>query len=414
MYVESGVILLVQRHRQHHSMPTANRDSIWSQTFAFLCLTQLLGYAHNALLTPAIPLYVTHLGGSPLVVGLVLAAFATSSVLLRPLIGYWADTWSEASVLASGCLVMSASLLLFFIPVAEIIMLANSLRGIGWAGLNTGGYALLALIAPVMRRGEASGYYSGVQASASILIPAVALWLIDARIGGFRIVIALSAALAVAGGIISLILGRGAPSRAGHQLSDSPGAARFSPFALVEREVLLPSALLFCLNLAYPAVTGFLVLYARTIGIENVAWYFVASGSTSLLARPALGRVGDRIARGPSLAAGFVLEIFALLLLAVASGLILVLVSGILFALGNAMGTATTLALAIQRANPQRRGRAMASFSVAYPLSAGVGALLTGSAVEMAGYFWMYLMAAGLGTAGLLATFTNWASLKSD
>jgi MFS family permease len=393
---------------------TANPNSIWSQTFALLCLTQLLGYAHSALLTPTIPLYVTHLGGSPFLVGLILAAFAATSVLLRPLIGYWADNHSEAAVLASGCLVMGASLVLFLIPITETIMFANALRGIGWAALNTAGYALLALIAPVTRRAEASGYYSGAQASPSILFPAVALWLIDAPLGGFQVVIALSAALAVAGGIISMVLRRRAPTGAGHQPSGGPSQARANPFALVEREVLLPSVLLFCLNLTYPAVTGFLVLYARTIGIENFAWYFVASGFTSLLARPALGRVSDKIGRGPSLAAGFVLEILALLLLTVFSSLALVLVSGVLFSLGNAIGSSTILALAIHRANPQRRGRAMASFSIAYPLSAGVGALLTGSAVEIAGYFWTYLMVAALAAAGLLVIVMNWSSLKNN
>lgn len=416
MYVEIRRGRL-QRHRQRISgnwMTTAKPDSIWSQTFALLCLTQSLGYAHQALLTPTIPLYVTHLGGSAFVVGLVLAAFAVTSVLLRPLIGYWADTWSEAGVLASGCFLLGASLLLFLIPVAETTMLANGLRGIGWAGLNTGGYTLLALIAPAMRRGEASGYYSAVQAGVSIFFPAVALWLIDAPLGGFRVVIFLSAALAVASGFIGLVLGRHAPSGAGNQPSHSPSEARLGAFALVDREVLLASAFLFCLNVTHPAVTGFLVLYARTVGIESVAWYFVASGSASLLARPALGRVADKIGRGRSLAAGFVLEIFALLLLAVASGLSLVLVSGVLYALGSAIGSATTLALAIQRANPQRRGRAMASFSVAYPLSAGAGALLAGSAVELAGYFWMYLMAAALGAAGLLITLTNWSSLEGN
>jgi MFS family permease len=372
----------------------------------------LLGYAHNALLTPTIPLYVIHLGGSAFVVGLVLAAFAATSVLLRPLIGYWADTWSEAGVLASGCLVMGASLLLFFIPVADILLLANGLRGIGWAGLNTGGYALLALIAPVMRRAEASGYYSGVQASVSILFPAAALWLIDSALGGFRLVIVLSGALTIAGGIIGLILSRHTSSKASVRGFESPSEVRLNPFALVERDVFLPSAFLFCLNVTHPAVTGFLVLYARAIGIEDVAWYFVASGSTSLLTRPVLGRIADRIGWGRSLAAGFILQIFGLLLLAIASGLTLVLISGVLYALGSAIGSATILALAIQRANPQRRGRAMASFSVAYPLSAGAGALLTGGVVEIAGYFWMYVTAAALAAAGLLISLTNWSSLK--
>jgi len=393
-------------------MTTAKPESIWSQTFALLCLAQLFGYAHNSLLTPAIPLYVTHLGGSPFMVGLVLAAFATTSVLLRPLIGHSADTWSEAGVLASGCLLLGASLLVFLIPFAEVAMAANALRGIGWAALNTGGYALLALIAPARRRAEASGYYSGVQGGASILFPAVALWLIDAPLGGFRAVIALSAAFAAAGAVTSLALGRHAPS-GGAAASADLGAARWNPFAMIDREVLLPSALLFCLNLSYPAMSGFLVLYARTIGIENIAWYFVASGATNLLARPALGRVGDRIGAGPSVAAGFILELLALLLLAFAPGFALVLAAGVLFALGNAMGSAMTLALAIQRANPERRGRAMASFSIAYPLASGAGALWTGSAVEVAGYFWMYLMGAGLAAAGLLVALTNRSNLRS-
>jgi MFS family permease len=176
----------------------------------------------------------------------------------------------------------------------------------------------------------------------------------------------------------------------------------------LEREVFLPSVLLFGLNLTYPAMTAFLVLYARTIGIENVAWYFVASGATSLLARPLLGRLGDRIGGGPSLAAGFLLEMTALLMLNAASDLKLLLICGVVFALGNAIGSATTLALAIHRANPRRRGKAMASFSIAYPAAAGAGALWTGSAVEMTGYFWMYWIAAGIAAVGLVVTLANW------
>jgi len=386
-------------------MTTSKPDSIWSQTFALLCLTQLLGYAHNALLTPTLPLYITQLGGSPLTVGFVLAAFAVTSVLLRPFIGHMADRRNEAGVLAFGCALLAASLLWFLIPSVAAALPANALRGIGWAALNTGGYALLATIAPALRRAEASGYYSGVQGGAGILFPAVGLWLMDAPFGGFHAVMLLSGAFAGAGALASFFL-RGGRSEAVAG-KDEGGAARLNPFTL-EREVFLPSVLLFCLNLTYPATSAFLVLYARTIGIENVAWYFVASGATSLLARPLLGRLGDRIGGGPSLAAGFILEMIALVLLNAASGLALLLVCGVVFALGNAIGSSTALAIAIHRAHPRRRGKAMASFSIAYPAASGAGALLTGSAVEMTGYFWMYLMAAGIAAAGFAATLANW------
>lgn len=393
-------------------MATTKLDSIWTPTFALLCLAQFLGYAPHFMLTPTFPLYVTHLGGSPFVVGLVLASFAVTSVLLRPLIGYWADHWNEAGVLVSGLLFQGASILLCLIPVVEATMLANGLRGIGWAGLNTGGYSLLALTAPRARRGEASGYYSGVQSSATILFPAVALWLIDAPLGGFGAVFVVAAALTVIGAGAGLVLARYAPHAAHAPQPDSPGSWRVEIFSFLERDVLLPSALLFCLNLSVPAATSFLVLYAREIGIGNLGWYFVVSGATSLLSRPLLGRASDRIGRGRSLAAAFALQVVALSLLVTASGLTGLLISGVLYMLGAAIGGSTILALAVERANPQRRGRAMATFSVAFPLSAGVGALLTGGAVEIAGYFWMYLIVAGLLTSGLVLTLANWSNLK--
>ncbi|MEK7378242.1 MAG: MFS transporter, partial [Candidatus Binatota bacterium] len=101
-------------------------------------MAQFLGYAPHHMLTPTFPLYVTHLGGSPFEVGLVLASFAVTSVLLRPLIGTWADHWNEAGVLVSGLLFQGASILLCLIPGVEATMLANGFRGIGWAALNTG------------------------------------------------------------------------------------------------------------------------------------------------------------------------------------------------------------------------------------------------------------------------------------
>ena len=155
-------------------MTNEKSASIWTRAFALLCLAQFLGYAQHFMLAPVLPLYVTDLGGSPFVVGLVLASFAVTSVVIRPLVGHWADRWSETGVLISGLLFQGASVFLFLFPMIEAVTLANALRGLGWAGLNTGGYSLLALTAPESRRGEASGFYSGVQGAASIIFPAVA------------------------------------------------------------------------------------------------------------------------------------------------------------------------------------------------------------------------------------------------
>ena len=80
--------------------------------------------------------------------------------------------------------------------------------------------------------------------------------------------------------------------------------------------------------------------------------------------------------------------------------------------LGLAMSSSTTLAIAMEQARPERRGRAMATFSIALPLSNGIGALICGSLVQWVGFFAMYLVLAALGAAGLFITVANRARLK--
>jgi MFS family permease len=391
-------------------MMPANSDALWTRAFILLCLVQFLGYAQHAILQPTLPIYITQLGGAPFVVGLVMAAFAITSVLLRPLVGYWADRWSEAGVMNAGLLIQATSVFLCFMPFIGTIMLANGFRGIGWASLNSGGYSLLAQYAPAARRGEASGYYSGAQGSATLVLPAIALWLIDAPFGGFDVVFSVSIAIALVGAGLAFTLKRRHTGQPHHGMV--PGAWWREILNVPDKGVLLASGLLFGLHISVPAVAGFLVLYAREIGIENFAWYYVVSGATSLIARPLLGWASDKIGRGAAIAAGFALEALALGIVVTASSIAGMLVSGVLFMSGNAIGSSATLAVALERADPQRRGQVMATYSMAYPLSAFVGSLLTGSAIQIAGYFWMFVFLAALSIPGVIITLKNLPSLK--
>jgi MFS family permease len=394
------------------SMTTAKFQPLWTPAFALLCCAQFFGSAQHALLQPTFPLYITSLGGTPFEVGLVLASFAATSVVFRPLIGGWADSWSETGVLICGLLLLSSAVIFCFIPFVEATMFANALRGLGWAGLSAAGYSLLALSAPPARRGEASGFYSGVQASGTILLPAVALWLIDAPFGGFHTVFTAAIALAALGA------GTGAiRMRYASESTHKPHAAPSGPWwkevlSVLDREIILASLLSFSSHVTFPAVASFLVLYARDNGIDNIGWFYVATGTTSLLARPLLGKVSDQIGRRRALIACFILQALALLWLAFASSLLQLIIPGTLYMLGLAMASATTLAIAMEQAKPERRGRAMATFSIALPLSNGVGALICGSLVEGFGFFWMYVAIAAIAAAGLLITIAQRAHLK--
>jgi MFS family permease len=393
-------------------MPKPKLESIWTRAFALLCLAEFLGYAQHFILQPTFPLYITYLGGSPFIVGLVIASFGVTSVISRPIIGYWADRWSVTGVMILGLLTQTFANLVCFIPHAGATMIANGFRGIGWSGMNTGGYTLLATAAPVDRRGEASGYYGGVQSTATILFPAVALWIIDAPYGGFNAVFLLAMSLVLVGAAIAYCLSREAPPRAPRtELASSESWWR-EIINIFDRNILLASTLLFTLHLSLPCLSSFVVLYARQLGIVHFAWYYVTIGITSTLARPLLGRLSDKIGCGPSLIAAFFLETAALLAMPMVTNLAGIMIAGAVWYLGSAIGGARILALAIEQAPAERRGRAMASFSVAFPLSNGTGALLNGFVVDLAGYTWMYVTAALLCATGFALTARHWSSLK--
>ena len=393
-------------------MTTEKPESIWTRAFAFLCLAEFLGYAQHFILQPTFPLYITQLGGSPFHVGLVIASFGVTSVMSRPIIGYWADRWSVTGVMILGLFLQTLSISLCFVPFVGALMFANGLRGIGWSGMNTGGYTLLATSAPPTRRGEASGYYGGVQSSATILFPAVALWILNAPSGGFGATFLLAMTLVLLGAGAAIALSREVPRAPRTIVAGSPETWWREILSVFDRNIVLAAALLVTLHVSLPCFTSFVVLYARQLSIDHFGWYFVVTVITSMLARPLLGRLSDKIGAGRSLIVAFTLESAALLLMPFVSNLAGVMLGGALYFMGSAIGGTRILALAMERAPAERRGRAMASFSVAFPLSNGTGALLSGLVVDLASYDWMYITAAVPCAVGVILTAQNWRSLK--
>lgn len=382
------------------STPDADRNAaLFTRPFVLLCLAMFLGYANQWVVMPVIPLYVDELGGSAFVAGLALLAFSVPSFTVRPYVGYVADRWRPAGVLAIGLVLLVAGSLLFLLPWLAMVFVAGVVRGLGWAGLNIGGYTTLAIGTSQQRRGEAAGYYTSATASSSIIFPALGLWLIDGH-GGFQTVFAFSAALALLALPVALSLGQNQSGRE-PAVQAAPESGR-GPW--LDRGVLLATGLNLCSTIAMPSVMAFLPLYARALGIENIGLFYVLAGVTSIVARPVLGKKSDSMGRGPAIALGLCSQCLGFLLIVVASGLPLILAGGVFVALGSSMISSTSTALAMDLANPRFRGQAMATFSVSFQIGAGVGAMISGALADLVGLRGMYVgsLAIVLGGLGLL------------
>jgi MFS family permease len=180
---------------------------------------------------------------------------------------------------------------------------------------------------------------------------------------------------------------------------------------MLDQGVLLATALNFSSTLAAPALGAFLPLYAKDIGVHSIGFYYVAAGITSILIRPLLGRKSDTMGRGPALAVGFAAQFAGFLLILAAQNLGMILVGGVFTSFGSAIGNSSTTALAMDLANPARRGKAMATFSISFQLGVGIGSIIAGGLADLVGYRGMYVGSATIIACGMGLLLLSWKAL---
>jgi MFS family permease len=186
---------------------------------------------------------------------------------------------------------------------------------------------------------------------------------------------------------------------------------RLNLASIVDRRVLLATALLFSMTITYPATTAFIPVYGRQLGIENSGAFFGVSGVVTVVVSLILGRAFNRGSRGAWLALGFLLCILGVVGLMLATDLWSLTAAGVVGVLGQVVLNPILLAVAIDRADPRRPGSGMATFSLAYQMGNGFGAPIAGVLIETLGYHGMFLGAIVALAAGLLGTVVNWSSL---
>jgi len=385
--------------------------TLWTPTYRMLCASIFLIAAHQALLTPAVPLYVHALGGSTALIGVLLVLFHIVSVASRPIVGHWADTRSVPGVLALGGLILCVTGLGHLVPIIAVLAVFGTARGLGWAAVNTSSNALVAHVAPPTRRAETSSYFNLFQNSAHGVFPALAVWLIGVPEAGFNAVFLLCAALPLAAAGLALNM----QSRVGTLVARTTPAPEERPVGrarIYDRRVLLATFLLACVMWTSPATQSFLPLHAQERGVFDVGWYYLANVVAGIAAYALLGRLFDRIGRSVTIAVGFLLCTLGIVLLLALSSVWMLLLAGVLIGLGSAVVASNTMALAIERADPRQRGVAFGTYTAAYSLGQGIGALLLGFIAELGGFPAMYGAATAMSALGLVLTLGRWSSIN--
>jgi MFS family permease len=345
---------------------------------------------------PVLPTYVKGpLHSTDLAVGIVVGAFAVTSVFCRPLAGRQADQRGRKLVLIAGALAMTVGGLLYLVSDSVVtLVLARLVVGIGEGSLYTAGATWAVDLAPEDQRGLALGLF-GLAVWGGLSLGPVAGELLRSNVGYSSVWIA-TAALPAAGALIALRLPEPAKLVSGAE----PG-----PLALFPKAAHRPGLALALANIGYAALAGFVVLALRARGIGGGATVFTAFAVAVFASRLVLSRVPDRAgARRTATAAG-VLEALGLTVIASAHSLELALIGALIVGVGFSMLFPSLALMVVGEVGDDRRGSALGAFTAFFDIGVGLGGPIAGLTASIAGYpavFYLSAVAA-LGTALLAA-----------
>lgn len=363
--------------------------------FAAVFLVNLLVFISIGAVVPALPRYVTGpLGQGDVVVGIVMGAFAFSSVVFRPFGGRMSDRRGRRLVFVIGASVMAVAGSIYLLPLGVAGLIgARLVLGVGEGWIYTAAASWVVDMAPPERRGGVIGWF-GMSIWVGLSVgPAVGEWL--RSLGGYDAVWVFAAITPA----VAAVLASRIPERVRPHDHAEEGV-------LLPRGALLPGVALWCSVIGFAAMQSFVILTLEERGIGHGATVFTAFAVAVLLTRLLLSWLPDRI--GPERAAALAAACHAggLAVLAVAQSLPVALAGSLVTGIGYSVLFPSLALIAVQSVGERRRGAALGFFTAFFDAGMGIGAPLAGLVATGLGYGGMFWFAAALSLSG--AALTLW------
>ena len=296
-----------------------------------------------------------------------------------------------------GALLAAVAGALYFVPAGIAgLIIARFFLGAGEGTVFVAGSAWNVDMAPEEARGRMIGLYGLAIWTGLTLGPPIGVLLQHA--GGFNRVWAFAAVAPLLGAVIA--------SRLPEQYEPTEESGR-GPF--ISREALGPGVTFALSVFGFAAVSAFIVLSLDQRGIGHGPAVFSVFAATVVATRLLAGGLPDRIGPARCAVGAALIEAAGLTLVGAADDLAVVIAGAI------GMGAAFSLLfpslslVAINRVGPERRGKAMGTFTAAFDLGMLVGSPLVGAAAAIAGYSAAFYVAAvaALGCAVMSAAMSR-------
>lgn len=350
--------------------------------FINIFLISTLVYISNQMIATTISKFADYLGAGSSLVGMVAGSFAMMALFMRPFSGQAVDNLNRKKLLlvSLGMILVATIGLSLSSSVIQLIIF-RGLNGLGWGIGSTLCMTLATSCFPYDRVNTSIGIYALGRTIAEAVAPVTALALIAAI--GFNKSYYVNVFLIALAIILTIFL-----KVEGDRKSDFSFSLKVSD--IIALPALVPMSVTMLDSIAGSSIVAFLVLYADTLSIINVGFYFTITSLMSFCMRPVLANLIDKFSVKKVVIPCFVLEIISFILLFIAKNELCLVLSAVFRGIGVA-GTQTALVgMAIKSVPSEKRGLASNTSYIGLDLGGFIGSNLAGMIVAMFGYRNLY------------------------
>ncbi|MBM7651883.1 MFS transporter [Neobacillus cucumis] len=364
-----------------------DKPKLWTKNFISISFSNLFLFLTFYILLVTLPSYaLDELHSSSSMAGLMTTIFLLSAIISRPIAGQWLERAGNRKVLLTALIIFAVASLFYFLPKTMIgFLIIRLLHGIGFGMATTAVGTLVADTIPASRRGEGMGYFAMSTNLAMVFGPFIGLMAMQQW--GARTLFTLSVIVAFCSLITGLIVK--------HNTFETPVETKshssFSVKSLFEASAVPISIVGSFMAIVYSALLSFVSIYASEIHLENIAsMFFVVYAIILLASRPFTGKWLDQY--GPNVITFPCIVLFAIgmFILSQSNGAVTFLTSAGLIGIGWGTLFPTFQTIAIQDAEPRKRGLATATFLSIYDTGIALGSFIVGVIASKTDYSTLY------------------------
>ena len=368
--------------------PDSNRfqepTKLWNKWYITILLLSMVNHVASQLITPIVSKYAMSIGATMATAGTIVGLMSLAAMFARPFAGLSSDRINKKLIIAVTGAVTGVCMYLYSASKSvEMMAAVRFVHGISFSFSTVALLAFNTMFIPKDKIGEGIGWSVVTTTLATAMGPNLGLWLVDHF--GYK---ACFAAAAI-GTIIPNLCFLAVPNR---QEPHVPGkSAKFNVNDFISLQIFpfaLLTGLFSCCN---GIVNSFLALLGDERGIKGVGVFFTAYSVILIVTRPITGKLYDqkgiKFIMYPSIA----LAALSMLLLGKATSTWIVLLAGVLKALGQGTGAPSIQAHCLKKLGRDKAGVVSSTCYMGNDIGNTVGPAIGGLIASRAGYGSMFI-----------------------